>query len=100
MSNTIAKKLAAVFGVGSTIIATHTDKKVEFSDANTKLSFDQSDEVRQPAGIYDVTIKSEDAIEQVLRGQLPEGKKAVKASETPARQSPSVRFDEPASALR
>ncbi|BAW19156.1 hypothetical protein [Ralstonia phage RP12] len=114
MSSSIAQKLVAVFGIGQTIIATHTEVKVTFSDKNTQLSFDQTDEVRQPAGIYDVTVEEargaspaeEEAevsyvINQVFRSALPEATAAAgKMTKTSAKQSPSDRFDAPSRPLR
>ncbi len=108
MQTSIAQKLVVVFGAGQTIIATHTEAKVVFSDQNTQLSFAQSDEVRQAPGIYDVTIKEAAAtadevldgapvqyeLEQVLRSALPETTApAGKNENTTARQSPMMRTD-------
>lgn len=111
MEPSITQKLVVVFGAGQTILATHTDDKVVFSDQSTQLSFAQSDEVRQEPGIYDLTIKemsatSDDVLAdapvqyelvQVFRSALPTvGAPVGKKEETTARQSPMFGADAPA----
>lgn len=110
MEPSITQKLVVVFGAGQTILATHTDDKVVFSDQSTQLSFAQSDEVRQEPGIYDVTIKEtagdapagEDAavvyvLEYVFRSALPDASTpAGKKETTTARQSPMFDANAPA----
>lgn len=123
MSTSIAQKLAIVFGVDKTITATHYPTKVIFDDGSaSSLAVEQTDEIRQAPGIYDVTVKeapvAKDAsgaevetelsyvIEQVFRNALPEvadkTEVKTKTKATPSStQSPSGRLDEaPRRALR
>lgn len=114
MEPSITQKLVVVFGAGQTILATHTENNVVFSDQGTQLSFAQSDEVRQEPGIYDVTIKEvagdapegEDAavvyvLEYVFRSELPKAAApSGKKEDTTARQSPMFNPDGPARKCR
>jgi hypothetical protein len=85
MTTAIAKKLAAVFGVGTKLTATYTDKNVTFSDGTATLKMDlPADQDTVEPGVYDLTVTGEESYEQVLAAEQPTAPAAAEKNAKPA----------------
>lgn len=94
-TNSIAQKLATIFGLGAALTATYSKSNVAYTDGKTKLEFPVTEENTKDAGIYDVKVVSETEVTETFKEAAKAATAAgSKTSQVGARQSPSYGFQQ------